>query len=80
MIALGTAGAFVPLISLIVLPQALTGRTLVRPDVALQSLTLIPVAYAVAVYKHDLLEIVRFLNRGVVYFNLGVLWLLGFWV
>lgn len=77
-IAQGTAGAFVPLISLIVLPQALTGHTLVQPGVALQSLTLIPVAYAVAVYKHDLLEIDRFLNRGVVYFSLGVLWLLGF--
>lgn len=77
-IALGTAGAIVPLVSLVVLPQALIGVSLIQPEMVFLSLALIPVAYAIAVYKHDLFRVDRFLNRSVVYFCLGVLWVFAF--
>jgi signal transduction histidine kinase len=74
LIVLGTAWASAPLVLLSLLPEALTGSRLVAYEVSFLTLPLIPLSYAVAIYKYNLLDIDRFLNRSLVHFILVVFW------
>jgi signal transduction histidine kinase len=76
LVVLGTAWAFVPVTLLSILPEMLAGSVLVSYPVTFLSLPLIPVVYALAVYRYNLMGIDRFLSRSVVHFALGALWVL----
>jgi signal transduction histidine kinase len=70
----GTAFAFAPVALLSIFPEILRGAPLVAYELTFPGLVLVPVAYAVAIYKYDLLGIDRILNRGTVHLALAVLW------
>jgi signal transduction histidine kinase len=70
-IAAGTTGALAPLVLLSVLPGALMGRPLVDYEFTFLILPLIPLAYVIAIYRYNLLNIDRLINRGMVYLTLG---------
>jgi signal transduction histidine kinase len=74
LVVIGTAWASAPLALLSLLPEALTGSRLVAYEVSFLTLPLIPLSYAVAIYKYNLLDIDRFLNRSLVHFILAVFW------
>lgn len=74
LIASGTACAFVPMVFLSILPEMFAGSFLLPYEVTFLGLAFIPLAYAVAIYWHNLLDVDRFLNRSLVHFVLGILW------
>jgi signal transduction histidine kinase len=74
LVVLGTTWALVPVTLLSILPEMLTGDVLVPYPITFLTLPLIPLVYALAVYRYNLMGIDRFLNRSVVHFALGSLW------
>ena len=74
LIVLGTACAFAPLVFLSLFPEVLAGSPFIVYEVGFLALPLIPLSYAVAIYKYNLLDIDRFLNRSLVHFILAILW------
>jgi signal transduction histidine kinase len=73
-VVMGTAVAFAPVALLSILPEAVGGAPLVAYELTFLGLVLVPVAYAVAIYKYDLLGIDRVINRSIVHLALAVLW------
>lgn len=67
LVVFSTVLAFAPLVGLAILPEALTGVPLVAYELTFPGLFLIPLAYATAIRRHDLLSIDRLVNRGVVH-------------
>lgn len=66
----GTALAFGPLIGLALLPDILSGTLIVAYEFTFPFLLLMPLAYGVAIYRHNLLQIDRLINRSVVHLAL----------
>lgn len=73
-ILVGTAAGLLPFIGLSLVPSLLWGRPLVASTVTLLGLLWIPVAYAYAVYRHNLFDTDRIFNRSLVAFLLVLLW------
>jgi signal transduction histidine kinase len=78
LVAIGTALAFAPVVSLSILPEALIGAPLVLYEVTFPTLIFIPLAYAVAIYRYKLMRIDRLLNRSLVHSALGLLWIAAY--
>lgn len=72
LVVIGTIAAFLPLVSLALLPQVLLGRIFVPYELTFPFLLFLPFAYAVAIRRHDLLSVERVVNRGVVHLILLV--------
>ncbi|MEW5985225.1 MAG: ATP-binding protein [Chloroflexota bacterium] len=73
----GTFLAFLPLVALAILPSILSNQNVVAYELTFPFLLSIPLAYGLAVRRHDVLQIERVVNRGVIrltlFFVLGVL-------
>jgi signal transduction histidine kinase len=74
LVALGTAFAFFPLILFSILPDILLDTPILPYELSFPFLILIPLSYAYAISKYKLVQIDLILNRGVVYFVIGVIW------
>jgi signal transduction histidine kinase len=75
LVVLGTFWAFLPLVLFSLLPGTLIdGSPLIAYEVGFLALPLIPLSYAVAIYKYNLLDIDRILNHSLVHLILGVFW------
>ncbi len=70
LVVIGTIIAFIPLIGLALLPSLLTGQTLIAYEFTFPFLLLGPVAYGIAIYRYNLLDIDRLINRSVVHLTL----------
>jgi len=73
LVALGTAFAFSPLIFLSTLPEVLTDSPFIPYELSFPFL-LIPLSYAHAISRYKLVQMDLILNRGVVYFAIGIIW------
>jgi signal transduction histidine kinase len=76
LVVVGTIAAFIPLVSLALVPQMLLGKIFVPYELTFPFLLFLPLAYAVAIRRHDLLQIERVVNRGVVHLILLVILML----
>jgi signal transduction histidine kinase len=65
-VALGAAMGFVPFCLLVILPTALGGTYLVRPDMAILPLAFLPVSIGAAVLRRQLMGIDRVVRRSLV--------------
>lgn len=66
-VTLGTAIGIVPLIWLSLIPILVTGGEIVRGEIAVIGFILIPLTFAYAIAKHDLMGIRRLFHRGAAY-------------
>jgi len=66
-IALGTVLALIPLVFLTILPTGLTGRYLVPPSVTVPLLSLMPISFAVAFMRYQVMGIRRLVHRSAIY-------------
>ncbi|HAL62054.1 MAG TPA: hypothetical protein DCP08_06575 [Chloroflexi bacterium] len=74
-VVFGSALALTPLVALSLLPEAVQGRPLVAYELSFPFLLLSPLAYGYAIYRHNLFQTDRILNRSLVYLSLGILWM-----
>lgn len=74
LVVLGTALAFTPLVWLALVPEILQGRPLIPYELAFLFFLAIPLAYGYAIYRHNLFQTDRVLNRSLVYLSLALLW------
>jgi signal transduction histidine kinase len=74
LVGLGTTFAFFPLIAFSILPEILLDIPILPYELSFPFLILIPLSYAYAISKYKLVQIDLILNRGVVYFVIGVIW------
>lgn len=74
LVLLGTIWAAAPMVLLFLPHEVLTSPLFIALEVAFLSFPLIPLAYSSTSYKYKLLDIDRFLNRSLVHFNLGLVW------
>jgi signal transduction histidine kinase len=74
LILLGTIWAAAPTVFLFLPHDVLTSPPFIALEIAFLSLPLIPLAYSTTSYQYKLLDIDRFLNRSLVHFNLGLVW------
>lgn len=70
LVATGTSLAFAPLIGLALLPDIVSGTPTITYESTFPFLLLMPLAYGVAIYRHNLLNIDRLINRSVVHLTL----------
>ncbi len=66
-VTLGTAIGVVPFIWLTLIPLLITGTQIVTGEIAISGLILIPLTFAYAIAKHDLMGIRRLFHRGAAY-------------
>jgi signal transduction histidine kinase len=71
---LGTSLALMPLVAFSILPDVLRGSPWVPYPMSFSLFLLSPLAYGYAVYRYNLFETDRILNRSLVYISLGLLW------
>jgi len=74
LVALGTAFAFSPLVLFSILPEVLVGSPIFPYELSFPFLILIPLSYAHAISRYKLVQMDLILNRGVVYFAIGIIW------
>jgi signal transduction histidine kinase len=74
LVALGTAFAFAPLVLLSILPEILLSSPILPYELSFPFLIIVPLSYAYAISRYKLVQIDLILNRGVVYFVIGVTW------
>lgn len=68
---MGTALSIVPFAVFSILPSVVSVSPLVRPEVSVLGVVLIPLSFAYAIMRHQLLEIRRLVHRGVAYFMIS---------
>ena len=73
LVFLGTAMALMPFVILIVIPQILAAPYLAPTWLAMLALILIPLSYAYAIYRRDLLKLDKAINRTTVFYLLALL-------
>lgn len=66
----GTVLAYIPVVGLTILPDIFLDTTVVAHELTYPFLVFIPLTYAVAIHRHDLLRIDHLINRGVVHLTL----------
>ena len=66
--AVGTALSILPFAVFSILPSVVGFTPLVRPEISVLGVVLIPLSFAYAIMRHQLLEIRRLIHRGVAYF------------
>ncbi len=78
-VVLGGMVSLVPLVTLVLLPDALLGQTILPYGLTFVFLAIMPLTYGYAIYRHRLIEIERHVNRGatfiLVYSILGAIYL-----
>ncbi len=78
-VILGGMVSLVPLVTLVLLPDALLGQTILPFGLTFVFLAIMPLTYGYAIYRHRLIEIERHVNRGatfiLVYSILGAIYL-----
>ena len=78
-VVLGGMLSLVPLVTLVLLPDALLGQTILPYGLTFVFLAILPLTYGYAIYRHRLIEIERHVNRGatfiLVYSILGAIYL-----
>jgi len=79
LVVLGTVATWLPLVGGSMLPTVLWGHPLWPYELAYPFLLLIPLAYAIAIRRHRLMALDRFLNRSLVTLTLTLL-LAGFYL
>jgi len=63
----GITAAVVPFVVLSLTPLMLSGTSIVRPEAAILSIILVPLSFAYAVMRHQLMGIRRLVHRGAAY-------------
>lgn len=66
LVLLGTIAAFLPLLGLALLPDVVIARRFIPYEFTFPFLLFIPLAYGVAIYRHNLLQIERAASRSIV--------------
>jgi PAS domain S-box-containing protein len=78
-VVLGGMVSLIPLVTLVLLPDALLGQTILPYGLTFVFLAILPLTYGYAIYRHRLIEIERHVNRGatfiLVYSILGAIYL-----
>jgi signal transduction histidine kinase len=70
----GTSLALMPLVIFSILPDVLGGAPWLPYPLSFSLFLLIPLSYGYAIYRYNLFETDRILNRSLVYISLGLLW------
>lgn len=63
----GTALAYAPIVGLTILPDIIYDVPIITHEIAYLALITIPISYAIAIHRFNLLRIDRLVNRGVVH-------------
>ncbi len=63
-VVLGGAISLLPLVTLVILPDALYGQTIIPYSFLFLFLAILPLTYGYAIFRHRLIEIERQVNRG----------------
>ena len=72
-IAIGTAIAILPVVLLSAIPQGAGIGFIVDPEITVMATVIIPLAFAYAILRHELMGIRRLVHRGVSYAMISVL-------
>ncbi|MEE8519642.1 MAG: ATP-binding protein, partial [Dehalococcoidia bacterium] len=63
----GTSLGFVPFVALTLVPEAVAGASILPAYATIAPIVLVPVSFAVAILRHNLMGIRRLVHRGMVY-------------